>query len=372
MSLFKNFADDKAFYEWLDAVQKVEDYMTVEDIYWGSLLAAIEMIKSGTTCFVDQTLKSAKPGVTSGPESAAAGAAKDIGIRAVISRGLAGVAESDESHMKFGQAVSEMETFKDIDLVTFMVGPHAPYSCMEDYLQKLTNYAKEHGIGSNIHISESDFETETIYKEHGCTPVEYLDRVGVFEVPVIAAHCVKVTKEDIEILKKKKVNVALNPKSNMKLGNGFAPVPEMLEAGLNLCLGTDGSGSNNSLNLFAEMNVQALIHKGNRQQAQCVSAQDVLRFATIGGAKAIGMEGKTGIIKEGALADLIILDLNEPEFVPKNNIVSGLVYSATGREVETVIINGKIVMEDRKILTIDVNKVYEECEKISARLGMNA
>ncbi len=370
MSLFKNFADDRAFAEWLDKVQQVEDFMTVEDIYWGSMLAAIEMIMSGTTCFVDQTLKSAKPGVTSGPESAAAGAASDIGMRAVISRGLAGVADSEESLMKFGQAVSEMETFKGNELITFMVGPHAPYSCMADYLHKLTAYAKEHGIGNNIHLSESDFEMEAIEKEHGCSPIAYVDREGVFDVPTIAAHCVKVNEDDIRILKEKGVNVALNPKSNMKLGNGFAPVEEMMEAGINLCLGTDGSGSNNSLNLFAEMNVEALIHKGNKQKAECVSAQDVLRFATVGGARAIGMAGMLGEIREGALADLIILNLNEPQFVPRNNIVSGLVYSSTGREVETVIINGRLVMENRRILTFDTAKVYEECEKISERLGM--
>ena len=158
----------------------------------------------------------------------------------------------------------------------------------------------------------------------------------------------------------------------MKLGNGFAPVPELLEAGVNLCLGTDGSGSNNSLNMFAEMTTQALIHKGKLKEAQCVSAEDVLKMATVGGAKAIGMDGRLGEIKEGAFADLIILNLKEPQFVPRNNIVSGLVYSSKGSEVESVMINGRMVMEDRQILTFDEDKVFEECENISTRLGMKA
>ena len=370
MSLFRNYADDEAFWDWLAAVQKVEEGMTEEDCYYGTLLNILEMFRTGTTCFVDMNIKSAKKGKQTGPESACAGAAADAGIRAVITRGLAGAAEDADSLVKFGETTDEMDTFAGNDLVKFWFGPHAPYSCMADYLQKITKEAKARGIGINIHLSESEGEVENMQKDQGKTPIQYVADLGVFEVPVIAAHCVQATDADIRLMKEKNVSVAMNPKSNMKLGNGFMPAEKMLDAGVNLCIGTDGCGSNNTQNMFAEMNAAALIYKGANKKAQCISAEDVLKFATVNGAKAIGMEERLGILKEGALADIIILDINTPQFYPSSNLVSALVYSATGTEVETVIVNGEPVMENRKMLTIDADKVYYECEMIADRLGM--
>ena len=366
MTIHRNVADDLAFFDWLDAVQRIEDYMTEEDVYWTTLLAIIEMLRSGTTCFVDMTIKSAKE--KSGPKSAAAGAVYDSGFRAVISRGLAGVSESDESHMKYGQAIYEMELFKNEPRLQFLHGPHAPYSCMADYLQKLTRSARDRGIGQTIHLSESQAEMDSIRKEHAATPIAYVDSLGVFDVPVIAAHCVYAADEDIRLMAEKGVSVALCPKSNMKLGNGFAPAQKLLDAGINVCLGTDGCGSNNSLNMFSEMNAAALVYKGAMRRAQCVSAAEVLKMATLNGAKAIGREGALGILREGALADLILVNLNEPQFIPQNNILSGLVYSSTGTEVDTVLVNGEVLMENKALTTIDEGKVYAECQKIMNRI----
>ncbi|MER2025240.1 MAG: amidohydrolase, partial [Eubacteriales bacterium] len=368
MTIHRNYADDLAFFDWLDKVQVVEDGMTEDDVYWTTMLAIIEMIKSGTTCFVDMTIKSAKE--MTGPLSAAAGAVRDSGIRAVISRGLAGVSDSDESIMKYGQAVREMEMFRDEKRLRFMHGPHAPYSCMADYLQKLTRSCKERGIGQTIHLSESIAEMEGMHKEHGTTPIRYVADLGVLDVPVIAAHCVYATDEDIKVMADKEVSIALNPKSNMKLGNGFAPAQKFLDAGINVCLGTDGCGSNNSLNMFQEMNAAALVYKGACTQAQCVGAADVLRMATVNGARAIGYEHELGEIREGALADLILIDLNEAQFMPANNIISGLVYSATGSEVDTVIVDGRILMEGRKLMNIKEADVFEACREIRERLNM--
>ena len=154
----------------------------------------------------------------------------------------------------------------------------------------------------------------------------------------------------------------------MKLGNGFAPVQKFLDAGINVCLGTDGCGSNNSLNMFSEMNAAALVYKGAERRAQCVSAAEVLKMATLNGAKAIGREGELGVIREGALADLILLNLNEAQFLPANNILSGLVYSAAGTEVDTVLVDGEILLENRILTTIDENRVYAECQKIMTRI----
>ena len=223
---------------------------------------------------------------------------------------------------------------------------------------------------ATIHIAESDAEVKGITEKHGVTPVKYVAGTGLFDVPTIGAHLTKVTGEDIEILKAGGVSVAINPRSNMKLGNGFAPVEMFIEAGVNVCLGTDGSGSNNTQNMFQEMNFASLVYKGDAGKAKCVDASEVVRFATVNGAKALGMEGELGVVSEGALADLILLDLEVPEFIPRNDLVSALCYSANGSEVVTMLVNGEVVMEDRKILTFDENEVYEKCERIAKRLGM--
>ena len=368
MTIHRNYADDLAFFDWLSRVDQVEQGMTEEDVYWTTLLGIIEMLRSGTTCFVDMAIKSAKE--KTGPKAAVAGAVRDSGFRAVICRGLAGTADSEESLRKFGEAVHEMELFKDESRLQFVHGPHAPYSCMADYLQKLTRSCRERGIGQHIHLSESQAEMDGIAKEHGTTPIRYAGGLGVFDVPCIVAHAVYATDEDIKLMADKGVSVAICPKSNMKLGNGFSPAQKMLDAGVNVCLGTDGCGSNNSLNMFQEMNAAALVYKGANRAAQCVGAADVLRMATVNGAKAIGREGELGVLKEGALADLILVNLNEPQFIPANNIISGLVYSSTGAETDTVIVDGKVLMENRKLTTIDEKQVYDEVRKITARLNM--
>ena len=371
MTLFRNYADDQEFFDWLKNVQTVEDGMTVSDEYYGTMLAAAEMFRTGTTCFVDMHIKNAEEGAKKGPETAAGGAVNDSGIRAYLSRGMVGEASDDYNQLQFKQFLSEAELFKDNGRVNYLVGPHAPYSCMTSCLKKCRDCAKELNMPVTIHLSESEDEVRNMAAAHdGITPIKYVEKSGLFEAATIAAHCVNATDDDMEIFRRYNVSVAINPKSNMKLGNGFAPVEKFLKKGLNVCLGTDGCGSNNTLNMFQEMNAAALIYKGKEKKAKCVDAKDVLKMATVNGAKALGMEGKLGIIQEGALADLILLDLNELQFIPHNNIISGLVYSSNGSEVETVIVDGKVVMEDRKILTMDLKDICCQCEEIARRLGM--
>ena len=196
------------------------------------------------------------------------------------------------------------------------------------------------------------------------------DRNGLFDVPCIAAHCVQVDDKDMDILAKKGVSVVSNPASNMKLGNGFAPIPEMMEKGINVCLGTDGAASNNSLNMFHEMSLMALIHKGTHKTPQCIGASDVFRMATINGAKALCLEKEIGTLEVGKKADIAILDLKNPSLMPNNNLIAGLSYSANGSEVDTVIINGEITMEGRKILTMDEEKIYAKVNEIIKHLGL--
>ncbi|MBO4374544.1 MAG: amidohydrolase [Lachnospiraceae bacterium] len=354
MAPLRNIADDMPFMDWLfKGVNPVEEKMTGEDAYYGALLGMIEMIMCGTTTFNDMQMHIHQT----------TRAAKESGMRAVISRGLVGDSY-DRNDVRINEALEEMEDGKSCDRLTFMLGPHAPYTCGPDYLRCVADIAKEKGLGIHIHLAESQTEVETLRKEHGCTAIEYAQKAGCFDVPAIAAHCVNVTDNDIQILKENNVSVVTNPASNMKLGNGFAPVPKFLDAGINVAIGTDGAASNNSLNLFHEISLLTLIHKGVGKTPVCIGAAEAMKIATENGAKALGLEGVTGKIQTGYKADLALLDMDTPSMIPPNNIISSLTYSANGSEVDTVIIDGKIVMQGREIKTIDTEKVFYEAKKI--------
>ena len=197
-------------------------------------------------------------------------------------------------------------------------------------------------------------------KETGLSPIAYAESLGLLDVPILIAHCVHVDEEDIRLLARPNVSVVTNPASNMKLGNGFAPVPEMLASGVRVCLGTDGAASNNSLNLFHEMGLVTLIHKGNKKNAVAVSAAEAFQMATRKGAEALGLAQEIGSIEVGKKADLAILNLREPQMMPQHDLVAALSYSANGSEVETVLVDGEIVMENRRFPTIDEERVYYE------------
>ncbi len=362
MSFMRNVADDLSFMDWLfGTIDPIEQKMTDEDTYWGACLAIIEMMKSGTTCFNDMQMNIHQT----------TRAVKESGMRAVICRGLVGSGDDEAGRTRLAQAYEERDAAKDCDRLTFMLGPHAPFTCDDAFMRIVAKEAKKNQMGIHIHLSESVSEIEQIREKYGCTPIEMADRNGLFDVPAIAAHCVQVTDSDIAILKEKGVSVVTNPASNMKLGNGFAPVAKLLEAGVNVCLGTDGAASNNSLNMFHELSLLTLIHKGVNKTPQCVSAREGFRIATINGAKALGLEREIGSIEAGKKADLAILNLNVPSLTPRNNLIAGLSYSANGSEVETVIIDGRITMEDRKILTMDEQLVYKKINEIMIRMGLD-
>ena len=362
MSFMRNVADDLSFMDWLfGTIDPIEQQMTDEDTYWGACLAIIEMMKSGTTCFNDMQMNIHQT----------TRAVKESGMRAVISRGLVGSGNDEAGQMRLAQAYEERDAFRDCDRLSFMLGPHAPYTCDDGFMRIVSEEAKKNNMRIHVHLSESESEISQIQEKYGCTPIEMADKNGLFDVPAIAAHCVQITESDIEILKKKRVSVVTNPASNMKLGNGFAPIPALLEAGVNVCLGTDGAASNNSLNMFHEMSLLALIHKGVRRTPQCISAKENFRIATINGAKALGLEKETGSLEAGKKADIAIFNLNTPSLTPRNNLLAGLSYSANGSEVETVIIDGKITMEDRKVLTLDEELVYRKVNEIITRMGLD-
>lgn len=362
MSFMRNVADDLSFMDWLfGTIDPIEQQMTDEDTYWGACLAIIEMMKSGTTCFNDMQMNIHQT----------TRAVKESGMRAVISRGLVGSGNDEAGQMRLRQAYEERDAAADCDRLTFMLGPHAPYTCDDGFMRIVSEEAKKNHMRIHVHLSESESEIEQIREKYHCTPIEMAAKNGLFDVPAVAAHCVQVTEGDMDILREKNVSVVTNPASNMKLGNGFAPVPKMLEKGINVCIGTDGAASNNSLNLFHEMSLLALIHKGVERTPQCISAAETIRIATINGAKALGLEKEIGSLEEGKKADIAILNLNTPSLTPRNNLIAGLSYSANGSEVETVIIDGKITMENRKILTMDEELVYKKINEIIVRMGLD-
>lgn len=362
MSFMRNVADDLSFMDWLfGTIDPIEQQMSDEDTYWGANLAIIEMMKSGTTCFNDMQMNIHQT----------TRAVKESGMRAVICRGLVGSGNDEAGQMRLRQAYEERDAAKDCDRLTFKLGPHAPYTCDDAFLKIVAGEAKKENMGIHIHLSESESEISQIQEKYGCTPIALAEKCGIFDVPAIAAHCVQVTEEDIDILKRKNVSVVTNPASNMKLGNGFAPVAKMLEKGVNVCLGTDGAASNNCLNMFHELSLLTLIHKGTGRTPQCVSAKEGFRIATINGARALGLEKEIGSIEAGKKADLAILDLKTPSLTPRNNLIAALSYSANGSEVDTVIINGRITMEGRRILTMDEELIYDKIQDIIVRMGLD-
>ena len=352
MTLFRNIANDVPFAEWLfDNMMPREDRLQKDDCYWGTLLGIAEQFRTGTTCFNDMYVVTEEI-----PR-----AALDAGSRAYLGRGLVGDDEGDGGRLQM--AIDEMGHFAGEPLLKFTLAPHAPYTCSSGYLKKIDAEAAKRDLVLPYHLSESDGEVQGIKEKHGVTPIVHADGLGLLDQPIILAHCVKAEPDDIPLLAKPTVSVVSDPASNMKLGNGFAPVPQMLKAGVNVCLGTDGPASNNALNLFRDMTMMALVHKGLTQEPTVLSAQEALAMPTVNAAKAIGRGHELGQVKEGFLADLIILDLKAPELLPHNDIVSSLVYSAYGTEVETVMVNGKIVMEDRVLTTIDEERLRFEIQK---------
>ncbi|MCL2201802.1 MAG: amidohydrolase [Oscillospiraceae bacterium] len=360
MTILRNCADDLLFNDWLfGRILPLEEKFTGEDCHWGIKLAIMEMLRCGTASFID---------MYSFMDDLAQAVA-DTGIRAVLSRGLVGGSDdfaASEQRMK--EALDAVEKWKDIPNLSFMLAPHAPYTCDEGFLREIATEAKRQGLPITTHISESLSEIETIKERYGCTPVELCDRAGLLTDTTVAAHCVHLTDNDISILASRGVTVATNPVSNLKLANGIAPVPKMLKAGVKVALGTDGAASNNTLNMFRELTMLTLIHKGVNHDAKAVSAREGINIATKNGAMALG-RSDLGEIRPGNIADLAIIDLGQPNMQPLNDPAAALAYSSNGSEVETVIVGGKILMENREFLTIDAERTVYEVSKICERIG---
>jgi 5-methylthioadenosine/S-adenosylhomocysteine deaminase len=359
MSLFRNYADDLPFWPWLtEKIWPIEEKLTGPDVYWGSMLSIAEMIRSGVTSFADMYFFMDE----------VAEAVEKTGIRANLSRGMVG--DETVGAQKLAESMEFYKCWngKADGRIQVDIAPHAPYSCEKPFLEHIVETNKTEQCRMHIHLSETSKEVADSFDEKGVSPIAYVDSLGLFQYPTIAAHCVHVSDEDIAILADKKVNVVHNPGSNLKLGNGFAPIQKMMAAGVNVALGTDGSSSNNNLNLFEEMHLAAMVHKAVHEDPTAIPAYTALEMGTVNGAKALGLENKVGQIKVGYLADLIMIDLKKPHFYPRFNMTASLIYSAQASDVKDVMINGKWVMRNYELLTMDENEVFEKANACALNL----
>jgi len=359
MTMLRSYADDLHLMEWLETkIWPREAHLKEEDIYWGTMLSALEMIKSGTTTFADMYFYM----------DLVAQATNQAGIRAVLARGMVGYGDKAEFALQESEEFVKKWHGQAEGRITCMLAPHAPYTCPPEYIQRVIKLADALDVGIHIHLDESRTDVSDLEKKFGSRPVELMDSIGLFDGrQVLAAHCVHLSDEEIDILVKKKVGIAHNPESNMKLASGVAPVPRLINAGAIVGLGTDGASSNNNLDMLEEMRTSALLHKVSTGDPTVMPAYQVLQMATAEGARALGLE-KLGRLKAGYKADLIMLDLHKPHLTPMYDVAANIVYAAQSSDVKTVIIDGNLVMKDRQVLTMDEERVLFEAELLGQDL----
>ncbi len=363
MVYFRGIADDLPLKEWLENhIWPAENrWLSPEFISDAVELACLEMLKGGITTYNDMYFY----------EDAAARVNKRIGMRAVLGVGILDFptksARTPDEY--FSNAEAFIKNWKGDSLIVPCIAPHALYTCNSDTLKRVRKVADSMDIPIHIHLSETRWEVEEIKKRHNITPVEYLEDIGFLDERVLAAHCVWLTDREIEILAKRKVGVSHCIESNLKLSSGIAPVVKMLKAGVKVSFGTDGAASNNDLNILSEMSTAAKIHKTYSEDPTVLDAKTVLLMATRWGADALGLGDITGSIEKGKFADLVIANLNKPHLVPIYNIYSHIVYSMMSSDIEMVMVNGKIVINDRKLTTADESEILLKAkmwnEKIS-------
>jgi 5-methylthioadenosine/S-adenosylhomocysteine deaminase len=358
MTMLRSYADDLPLMPWLQTkVWPFEDKLTDEDIYWGTLLALAEMIQSGTTTMLDMYASMDQ----------VAEAVLKVGTRGVLARGLIGNGPNGERALEENIHLVKKYHGAGNGRIQIMFGPHAPYTCSGEYLKKVKAEADRLGVGIHIHVAETQDELKIVENQYGKTPVQWLNDLGLFEGHVVAAHCVHLTEEDMEILAQKKVRVAHNAESNMKLNSGTAPIPELIAKGVVVGLGTDGASSNNNLDLFGEMRMASFQQK-LKKDSTAMPAYEVLEMATIGGAQTLGLEN-IGKLVPGFKADLISINFDQPHFYPRFSVPAHLVYVAHAGDVRTVMVDGVILMEDRQLKTLNVKEVCQEVEQRAKRIA---
>ncbi len=331
MTLLRSYADDMNLQEWLfTKIFPFEDTLTGDDIKVGTEIGVKEMLASGTTCFLDMYFF----------EKETACVAEKLGIRAI----LCDCIMDNDLEARIEKVKALVEQTKDSSLVRVAVGPHAVYTCSKETLMKSVALAKEYDLLIHTHLSETKQENLDCMRDHGISPTQYMDECGMLTEKTIAAHCVWLSDDDIKLLKERGVTVSHNPISNLKLASGVAPVPKLKDAGVSVTIGTDGASSNNNLDMFEEIKLTGILHKGINYDPTVLPAYEVLKMATVYGAKVLGYDN-LGMLKENYLADIIMLDFDVPHLTPNHNTISHLVYAANGSDVCMTMVDGRVVYE---------------------------
>ena len=357
MTLFRGLADDLSLDSWLnDHIWPMEANLNGDYCYIGALLGAVELIKSGTTTFSDMYFYMED----------VARAVEDAGIRAVLSYGMIDFGDAEKREAEIEE---NLQLFKSCNgmadgRIKVFFGPHSPYTASEELLIKVRELADENNMGIHIHVSETEKEINDSLDEKGLRPFEYLEKIGFLGPDVVAAHCVWLSDEEIEIIKKHNVKVSHNPCSNMKLASGVAPVSKLIENDICVSIGTDGASSNNNLDLIEELKTASLLQKVSTLDPKVLSSDEAITMATIKGAEALGLENEIGSIEVGKKADIILIDTNSANMVPdSSSLSSNVIYSANGSNVDTTICNGKILMENKKLTVLDEQEIYDKARK---------
>jgi len=362
MVMYRGLADDLRLKEWLERYIFPAEAKTVspEMVRIGTRLAALEMIQSGTTTFADMYYF----------EEEVARAAKEAGLRGVLGQTIIGfpVADAKSPAEALARTEAFLKRYQGDDLIVAAVAPHSMYTLDREGLMASRRLADRFGAPLLIHVSETEDEVANAKAQHGATPFQYLDAIGFLGPRVVAAHAVWITADELPLLRRHGVGVSHNPESNMKLASGTAPVPAMLAAGLAVGVGTDGAASNNDLDVFEAMRQAALLHKLASRDPTAVSAQVALGMATIDAARVLGIERLVGSLEAGKRADLIIVSMAAARQTPLYSPVSHLVYTTHGDDVRTTIVNGKVLMRDRRVLSLDEPSVLADARRLADRV----
>ncbi len=354
MTLFRGLADDLSLDTWLnDYIWPVEAHLNGYYCYIGALLGAVELIKSGTTTFSDMYFYMED----------VARAVDESGLRAVLSYGMIDFADEEKRR---AEIAANVDLFKNCNnaaegRIKVFFGPHAPYTASKELLDEVRDLASKFNTGIHIHVAETQKEVEDILEQTGKRPFEYLDDIGFLGPNVVAAHAVWLSEEEIDIIMDREVKISHNPCSNMKLASGISPVANMLSHDICVSIGTDGASSNNNLDLIEEMKTASLLQKVATLDPKVLTSEETVAMATINGARTLGLENEIGSIEVGKKADLILIDTDEANMTPDSSCISSnVVYAAKGSNVDTTICNGKILMENRKLTTLDEEEIYKK------------
>ncbi len=353
MTLQRGTGDDVELMEWLNnIVWPFEALQGDDDIEAGARLGIAEMLLGGTTTFVDMYWS----------EYAVASAVEQMGIRALLGESCL---EGDRM-TNFEQNLPKLiEKAAQCERITVAVAPHAPYTCSPAILERCAELSEEHNLPIIIHLAETKDEEQTIRELYDLTPTEYLKRSGVIKPSTVLAHGIYISDSDIEIIKECGAHIAHNPQCNMKISSGVSPLPQLLAQGVSCTIGTDGAGSNNDLDMWDEMRTASFLHKLTAGSPTVLPAYEVLKMATVGAAKAIGREGELGIIAEGALADIIVVNTSRVHYRPHHDIVSSLIYCGKAADVECVMVAGELLVQDYSLLNCDIEAICCDVEQRS-------